>query len=89
VDNSWDGGFTATVTVTAGSSAISGWSVAWTWPGSQQETSGWSATITQTGTKVTAANLSYNGSLPAAGSTSFGFQGTGTGAAPTLTCAAS
>jgi endoglucanase len=91
VDNQWDAGLTATVTVTAGASAIHGWKVAWTWPGAQQETSAWSATVQQTGTSVTATNLAYNGALPAAGSTTFGFQATssGTFTAPTLTCTAS
>ncbi|MCL2734621.1 MAG: cellulose-binding domain-containing protein, partial [Actinomycetia bacterium] len=91
IDNQWDAGFTATVTVTAGSAAINGWKVTWTWPGSQQETSAWSATVQQSGAAVTATNLSYNGAVAAAGSTSFGFQGTASGAftAPALTCTAS
>ncbi|WP_328918050.1 MULTISPECIES: cellulase family glycosylhydrolase [unclassified Streptomyces] len=91
IDNQWDAGFTATVTVTAGSAAINGWTVGWTWPGSQQETSGWNADIKQTGTSVTAKNLSYNGALSAAGSTSFGFQGTASGSftSPALTCTSS
>jgi endoglucanase len=91
IDNQWNAGFTATVTVTAGSTAINGWKVAWTWPGSQQETSAWSATVQQSGAAVTATNLSYNGAVPAAGSTGFGFQGTASGAftVPALTCTAS
>nr|WP_225845876.1 cellulase family glycosylhydrolase [Streptomyces sp. HPF1205] len=90
-DNSWSGGFTATVTVTAGSKAINGWTVAFTLPSGVQETSGWNATITQSGTSVSAKNLSYNGTLAAAGSTSFGLQGTASGtiSTPTLTCTAS
>jgi endoglucanase len=90
-DNSWSGGFTASVTVTAGSTAIKGWTVAWTLPSGVQETSGWNATITQSGTSVSAKNLSYNGALAAAGSTSFGLQGTASGtiSTPTLTCTAS
>jgi mannan endo-1,4-beta-mannosidase len=89
IDNQWSTGFTASVTVTAGSSAITGWTVRWNWPGGQQETSGWNATFTQSGTSVTAKNMSYNGSLPASGSTGFGFQGTADGAftAPDPTCA--
>ncbi len=92
VDNQWDAGFTATVTVTnTGTAATTGWKVAWTWPGNQQETSGWSATITQTGAAVSAVNLAYNGAIAPAASTSFGFQGTSTGTvgAPALTCTAS
>jgi endoglucanase len=92
VDNQWAGGFTATVTVTnSGSSALSGWTVSWTWPGTQQETNGWSATITQSGASVIARNMGYNGAVAPAASTSFGFQATfsGTNSAPTLACAAS
>src|SRR3954471_23772566 len=55
--NSWNGGFTATVTVTNLGYAISGgWRVAWSFPGNQQVTQGWSATITQSGNAVTATN---------------------------------
>ncbi|MFF5225336.1 cellulose binding domain-containing protein [Dactylosporangium sp. NPDC000521] len=38
----------------------------------------WNATVTQTGNAVTARNLSCNATIPAGGSTSFGFQGTWT-----------
>ncbi len=75
--NSWGGGFTANVTVAnTGTTAWSGWTVAWTWPGDQKVTNAWNAQVTQSGTKVTATNVSYNGAVPAGGSTSFGFQGT-------------
>jgi endoglucanase len=91
VDNQWDSGFTATVTVTAGSAAVNGWKVTWTWPGGQQETSAWNADVSQTGAGMTAKNLSYNGAVAASGSTSFGFQGTASGAftVPALVCTAS
>jgi hypothetical protein len=44
--------------------------------------------VTQSGTAVTAKNLSYNGTIPPGGSTTFGFQGTYTGSnpVPALTC---
>ncbi len=42
----------------------------------------WSANVTQTGTAVTASNLSYNGTLAPGASTSFGFNGTHTGSQP-------
>jgi cellulase/cellobiase CelA1 len=76
--------------VKAGSSAIKTWKVTWTWPGNQAITNSWSATVTSSGTAVTATNLSYNGALAAAASTSFGFQASfsGTNTAPTLTCSA-
>ncbi|MFI1095512.1 cellulose binding domain-containing protein [Streptomyces sp. NPDC020917] len=89
VSNDWGSGFTADVTVTSGSAAIHGWTVGWTYGGSQKITNAWNATVTQSGASVAAANASYNGSLGASASTSFGFQGTGSGAVPTLTCTAS
>ena len=74
----------------AGSAAIKTWKVTWTWGGNQAITNAWNATVTSSGTAVTATSMSYNGALAAAGSTSFGFQATysGTNAAPTLTCSA-
>ena len=77
VQSSWNGGFTDTVSVTAGSQALSGWTVSFTWPGDAQITSAWGATATQSGQSVTLTNASYDGSL-AAGATqsNIGFQGT-------------
>ncbi|KUO19875.1 glycoside hydrolase family 6 protein [Streptomyces dysideae] len=84
VQNQWDTGFTAAVTVTNNGAAKSGWSVKWSYAGNQQVTSGWNARISQSGTAVTATNESYNGTLATGGSASFGFQGTysGTNALP-------
>ncbi|MFB9240017.1 cellulose binding domain-containing protein [Plantactinospora siamensis] len=86
----WQGGFQATVTVTAGSSAISSWTVTWQWANGQSVTQYWSATITQSGSSVTARNVSYNGTLSAGASAQFGFLGSvnGSNTAPTLRCAA-
>jgi endoglucanase len=75
--NQWQGGFQVTVTVNnTGSSAINGWSLAFTFPNDQKITGFWQAAVTQTGAAVTAANLPYNASIPAAGNVQFGFQGT-------------
>ena len=84
VQNQWDTGFTANVTVTNNSTAKSSWSVKWAYAGNEKVTSGWNAKVSQSGTAVTAANESYNGSLATGGSVSFGFQGTysGTNAIP-------
>ncbi|MBP2707843.1 cellulose binding domain-containing protein [Microbispora sp. RL4-1S] len=77
----WQGGFTANLTIANnGSSAINGWTLGFTFPNGQQVTQAWSATVTQSGSSVTARNMSYNASIPAGGSTSFGFQGTWNGA---------
>jgi Glycosyl hydrolase family 12/Cellulose binding domain len=90
VSSAWGTGFTANVTVKAGSTAIKTWKVTWTWPGNQAITNSWSAAVTSSGATVTAVNMSYNGSLAAGSSTSFGFQASysGTNGAPTLTCSA-
>jgi chitodextrinase len=75
--NEWAGGFTANVTITnTGSSAVTGWTLTFSFPGDQHITSAWSGTVTQSGAAVTAKNATYNGSIPAGGNTSFGFQGT-------------
>lgn len=91
ITNQWQGGFQAEVRVTAGSSAIRGWRVDWTFANGQQVTQVWNATITSTGSSVTATNVSYNGSLGAGASTSFGFLGswTDTNTAPSVSCTAS
>ena len=73
----WNNGFTANVTVAnTGTAPINGWTLGFTLPSGQSITSSWSATVTGTSGAITAKNLSYNGSIPAGGNTSFGFQGT-------------
>lgn len=85
---SWSGGFQGEVKVTAGTSAISTWTVKLTWANGQTMTSVWSATVTTSGNTWTAKPVSYNASLAAGASTTFGFLGasTGTNGNPTLTC---
>ncbi len=75
--HTWTGGFTADVTVSnPGTTALSGWTLAFTFPGDEKITSAWNATVTQTGASVSATNMGYNATIPAGGSQSFGFQGT-------------
>ena len=90
VTGQWGGGFQGAVTVKAGTSAISSWTVTWTWPSGQRFTNTWNATVSGTGDAVTARNASYNGALPAGGSTTWGFTGSwnGTNAVPVATCTA-
>ncbi|WP_276800540.1 cellulose binding domain-containing protein [Cellulomonas iranensis] len=82
----WPGGFQAEVTVTAGSSALSGWTVGWS-SSSFTVSQLWSGDVSSSGSNVTVRNAAWNGALPASGSTTFGFIGTGTPGSPTLTCA--
>ncbi|WP_175609385.1 glycoside hydrolase family 6 protein [Streptacidiphilus griseoplanus] len=88
--NSWGNGFTGDVLVKA-NKALSSWKVTWSWGGNQQITGSWNATVTQSGTSVTATNASYNGTLASGATADFGFQGTysGTNATPAFTCTGS
>ncbi|KXK62318.1 spore coat protein CotH [Micromonospora rosaria] len=91
VTSQWTGGFQGEVRVTAGTSAINGWTVTWTFGAGQTITQVWNATVTSQGSTVTARNVTYNGTLAARASTTFGFLGSSSGApsTPTLTCTAS
>ncbi|MEU4399239.1 cellulose binding domain-containing protein [Micromonospora orduensis] len=72
----WPGGFVAAVTVqNAGTAPIDGWTVTFSFPGDQQITSGWNATVGQTGAVVTARNVDWNRVLAPDGSATFGVQG--------------
>lgn len=81
------GGFTAGVTITnTATSAVNGWTLAFTFTGNQRLTPpGWSATWSQSGTTVTATNLTWNAAIPPNGSVSVGFNGTYSGSNPAPT----
>ncbi|MFC7484891.1 endo-1,4-beta-xylanase [Luedemannella flava] len=87
--SSWGGGFAASVRVTAGPVAVNRWVVTVVLPPGATITSVWGARPTgRTGT-VRFADAGYNGRVPAGGSVSFGFVGTGrTTGATVLACAA-
>ncbi|MET0426112.1 MAG: glycoside hydrolase family 6 protein [Actinoplanes sp.] len=83
--NQWSTGFTGTVNVTnLGDAISSGWTVNWDFPGNQRVTQGWSATIAQSGARVTATNPSWSPAIATNGSVSFGFNAdySGTNTAP-------
>ncbi|MEU7840079.1 glycoside hydrolase family 6 protein [Micromonospora sp. NPDC049114] len=86
--NQWSGGFTASVTVTAGSADINGWTATITLPSGTAITGTWNAQASGTSGTVRFTNVGYNGHVGAGQSTNFGFQGTGTGPASVI-CAAS
>jgi predicted carbohydrate-binding protein with CBM5 and CBM33 domain len=88
VSSQWQGGYQGAVTVTAGSAPIRGWTVTLTYPSASTVQQGWNATVTSSGNTVTARNATYNGSVAAGASTSFGFISSGTPATPTATCTA-
>ncbi|GGL21294.1 cellulose binding domain-containing protein [Mangrovihabitans endophyticus] len=60
---------------------LSSWTLGWSFPAGQTVTQAWNATVTQSGSQVTARNAGYNGSVATNGTVSFGFNGTWTGSA--------
>ncbi|MGW4115496.1 poly(ethylene terephthalate) hydrolase family protein [Actinosynnema sp. NPDC004786] len=84
--NSWPGGYQGEVTVTAGGSGVSGWSVRWTLASGQSISQVWNGTLTVDGSSVSVRNVSYNGSLGPNASTTFGFLGGGTPPTSPLSC---
>jgi len=85
--DSWNGGFVATVTVSA-SRAVSGWTVSLTLPSGTSVTGSWNTAASGTSGTVQFGNVSYNGSIAAGGSAQFGFQGTGSAGTLTPACSA-
>jgi endo-1,4-beta-xylanase len=81
VVGNWGSGFQSTVTVTNnGSSTLNGWTVHMTLASGQSITSLWNGVNTGTTGAVTVKNASYNGSVGANGTQSFGFTASGNGA---------
>jgi hypothetical protein len=71
VINSWPTGFQAAINiVNTGSSPINGWTLQWTFSGSQQITTLWNGVATQTGAAVSVTNESYNAVISPGGSVS-------------------
>lgn len=81
--NTWAGGYEGKVTVTAGASAMTSWTVSLS--GTSASTV-WNGEATGSGSTLIVRNAPYNGSVAAGGTTSFGFIGTGSPGTPTLTC---
>jgi endoglucanase len=78
VQNSWENGFTAQVTITnSGSAALNGWTLEFAFPGTQKVGQGWSATWSQSGGEVTAKSLGWNAAIAPGASLTIGFQATG------------
>jgi hypothetical protein len=86
--NQWTGGFVATVRVTAGASAITGWTVAMTLPTGASIVNSWETTRSGNTGTVQFTNVGHNGAVSAGQSIEFGFQGTGTGTGMTPACTA-
>ncbi|MET7423552.1 endo-1,4-beta-xylanase [Dactylosporangium sp. NPDC005555] len=83
--NQWQGGFVATVRVTAGAAGTKGWAVTLPLPSGATLTNSWNTTRSGN----TFSNVAYNGQISAGQYTEFGFQATGTAGTLSPTCAAS
>ncbi len=85
ITNQWPGGFIADVAVkNTGTTAVTGWALAWTQPAGQQVSGVWNATQVSPSPNVQVRNPDWSSTLAAGASASFGFQGTGdSGAVPT------
>jgi hypothetical protein len=73
--NDWGSGATVNITIKNNTStAVNGWTLAWTFSGNQTITNLWSGSYTQNGTSVSVKDAGYNASIPANGGTAnFGF----------------
>jgi endoglucanase len=89
--NSWQSGFQGEITVkNTGTKASNSWRVTWTNAPGTSISSLWNGRFSAAGSAVTVTNEPYNGRLGAGDSITFGFTGTGPGAAPAnVECAAS
>ncbi|WP_410676020.1 cellulase family glycosylhydrolase [Amycolatopsis sp. cmx-4-68] len=78
VDNAWQGGFVASVTLkNTGTSPLKSWALGWTVPSGTQITGGWGATVTQTGQQASAKAPTWAPDLAGGASVAIGFQATG------------
>ncbi len=89
VSNSWSGGSQLQLTVTnSGTTLLTGWTAGFMLADTSETiTSSWNATVSQSGQQVSAVNASYDGSVAAGESTTFGVVVTGSNATLSgLTC---
>ena len=77
VTNSWPGGYQLQLTVTnSGTTPLTGWTAGFMFADTSETiTSSWNATVSQSGQQVSAVNASYDGSVAAGESTTFGVVG--------------
>jgi glucuronoarabinoxylan endo-1,4-beta-xylanase len=88
LNSQWPGGFSAAISIkNTASTAISSWTLQFSFPGSQEITDGWDGNFTQSGNTVTITNASWNGSISPGGSLGSqpGFNGSWSGSNPSPT----
>jgi chitodextrinase len=86
--NTWSGGFQGEVSVrNNGTSALNGWTTTWALPSGSNVGQVWGGRSSVSGSTITVRNETYNGTIGAGATTTYGFTGTGTAPSPsTVTC---
>lgn len=78
--NQWGTGYQLDVSITnEGNSAVSSWNITLEFASAPNLTNSWNADTSESGTSISASNISWNGNLGAGQSVSFGMQGTANG----------
>ncbi|MEJ3744891.1 cellulose-binding domain-containing protein [Actinomycetes bacterium KLBMP 9797] len=80
IGSQWNAGFTANVAITNLGDPVSTWTLGWSYAAGQTVTQAWNASVSQSGSAVTATNAAWNGRIATDATTSFGFNGTRNGA---------
>ena len=83
--NDWGSGFTTSIDITNQGDALNGWTLKYSYAGTQKLASGWSGKWSQSGQDVTVQNESWNGALASGATVNIGAQFTysGTNTDPT------
>lgn len=88
--NSWPDGYQVQVTVrNGGDRSLNGWTVRWALPDGQEVRELWNGTFTQDNADVIVTGADWNGTVPAGGETTFGFNVNASGddrSVPQVTC---
>ena len=72
--NAWGTGATVNITIkNNGSTEVNGWTVNFNYAGNQKITNAWNCDYSQNGNAVTLKNSNYNGTIPAGGTLTIGF----------------
>ncbi|MFJ8039048.1 glycosyl hydrolase family 18 protein [Kitasatospora sp. NPDC096147] len=78
----WGSGFGGSWTIkNTGTTTLTSWTVEWDFPAGTSVGSAWDATVTNSGTRWTAKDKGWNGTLAPGATVTFGFNGVGPGTA--------
>ncbi|WP_287045337.1 glycoside hydrolase family 6 protein, partial [Herpetosiphon sp.] len=86
IANDWGSGFIGDVTLKNTGSAVSSWTLGWSFAGNQNISNLWGGVVAQNGANVSVSNAGWNGNIGTGGTVNFGFQAgySGANAKPTV-----